>query len=50
LSQDHEPSTDPEGDEPYEPPAITEIGTLAELTGNVGSGFVDFPQGSSIAG
>ena len=57
MSQDREASgqseaeigATPAAQKPYEPPRVSEIGTLAELTGNVGAGFIDFPQGSSIA-
>ena len=34
----------------YSRPRLTVHGTLQEITGNVGNGFVDFPQGSQIAG
>jgi len=35
---------------PYSRPKLVVHGTLQEITGNVGNGFVDFPQGSRIAG
>lgn len=35
---------------PYRTPKLVVHGTLQEITRNVGSGFVDFPNGSSIAG
>ena len=35
---------------PYAAPRLVAHGTLQELTGNVGNGFVDFPMGSRIAG
>lgn len=34
----------------YSRPRLIVHGTLQEITGNVGDGFVDFPQGSQIAG
>ena len=57
MPQSSEDSARPESEigappaarKPYEPPKISELGTLAGLTGNVGVGFVDFPNGSSIA-
>lgn len=35
---------------PYSNPRLIVHGTLQEITNNVGNGFLDFPQGSSIAG
>jgi hypothetical protein len=35
---------------PYRAPRLVAHGTLQEITGNVGNGFVDFPMGSRIAG
>jgi hypothetical protein len=35
---------------PYSSPTLIAHGTLQEITGNVGNGFVDFPMGSRIAG
>ncbi len=35
---------------PYSAPHLIVHGTLREITNNVGNGFLDFPQGSSIAG
>jgi hypothetical protein len=35
---------------PYDNPRLIVHGTLQEITNNVGAGFLDFPQGSSIAG
>ncbi len=34
----------------YQTPRLIVHGTLQEITRNVGNGFVDFPNGSSIAG
>lgn len=34
----------------YTMPRLIVHGTLQEITGNVGNGFVDFPEGSQIAG
>lgn len=34
----------------YAAPRLIVHGTLREITRNVGVGFVDFPNGSSIAG
>lgn len=34
----------------YSTPRLIVHGTLQEITNNVGNGFLDFPQGSSIAG
>ncbi len=34
----------------YMAPRLIVHGTLEKITGNVGNGFLDFPQGSSIAG
>ena len=35
---------------PYRAPRLVAHGSLQEITGNVGNGFVDFPMGSRIAG
>ena len=35
---------------PYSAPKLVVHGTLEQITRNVGNGFVDFPNGSSIAG
>lgn len=35
---------------PYRAPRLVAHGTLQQITGNVGNGFVDFPMGSRIAG
>lgn len=42
--------TDGQPKKVYARPCLTVHGTLQEITGNVGNGFVDFPQGSQIAG
>jgi hypothetical protein len=34
----------------YRAPRLVAHGTLQQITGNVGNGFVDFPMGSRIAG
>lgn len=34
----------------YGPPLLIVHGTLQRITGNVGHGFLDFPEGSSLAG
>ena len=39
-----------DGKREYAAPKLTVHGTIEQITGNVGTGFLDFPQGSSIAG
>ena len=34
----------------YVPPMLKIHGTVEQITQNVGQGFIDFPQGSSIRG
>jgi|GEM_PF-3350315 len=34
----------------YSTPRLIVHGTLQQITNNVGNGFMDFPQGSSLAG
>lgn len=39
-----------DGKKEYAAPKLTVHGTIQQITGNVGTGFIDFPDGSSIAG